>query len=262
MTTKDNAPTDLPEALLKTLERSASTTPRVFRQRVWATLDKHGIEIGPLVEKIRDDIASERRGKGRQKRTEYNEPPAAIQRRFESVHADTVVPGTKKSAPAAVRYKLQGSIEKYKTDFAQAELEASVRAIENGLAAARQNVTSGYGEGGGGGSKRAGGVIDRQRLAYTTHQHNLSQMPRAWWPVFHRLIESDITVMEVGRWILPQVSDERVLRGAGRAVLKMMSQTLVDIEIKRRGLERGEKPDRRMIDQMRRERAERIRERT
>lgn len=258
MSTNDNTPTDMPDglqvALLATLERSAGATPRVFRQRVWATLDAHGVKIGPIVERIREDIAAERRtGKGRQRRTEYNEPPAAIQRRFEAVHADTVVPGTKKGAPASVRYKLQGPVERYKTDFGQAELEAFLRAIDNGLAAARQNITSAYGDGSGGGGKRGGGVIDRRRLAYVTHQHNLSHMPRAWWPVFHRLIESGITVMEIGRWILPQVSDERALRGAGRAVLKMMAQTLADIEIKRRGLENGEKPDRRMIDQIRRE---------
>tara|TARA_R110000824_G_scaffold95990_3_gene230313 strand:+ start:300 stop:1085 length:786 start_codon:yes stop_codon:yes gene_type:complete len=259
---RDTEDKDLPEALLETLERSAKTTPRVFRQRVWATLDKHGVEIGPLVRQIRDDIASEqRKGKGRQKRTAYNEPPAELQRRFEAVHADTVVPGTKKGAPASVRYRLQGPIEKYKTDFAQAELEAFVRAIENGLAAARQNVTSGYGEGGGGGSKRAGGVIDRQRLAYTTHQHNLSQMPRAWWPVFHRLIESGITVLDIGRWILPGVADPNALRGAGRAVVKMMAQSLADVETKRAGLERGERPDRNLVAQIRREKAEKRMER-
>ena len=259
---RDTEDKDLPEALLETLERSAKTTPRVFRQRVWATLDKHGVKIGPLVRQIRDDIASEqRKGKGRQKRTEYNEPPAELQRRFEAVHADTVVPGTKKGAPASVRYRLQGPIDKYKTDFAQAELEAFVRAIENGLAAARQNVTSGYGEGGGGGSKRAGGVIDRQRLAYTTHQHNLSQMPRAWWPVFHRLIESGITVLDIGRWILPGVADPNALRGAGRAVVKMMAQSLADVEAKRAGLERGERPDRNLVAQIRREKAEKRMER-
>tara|TARA_R110002095_G_C4245585_1_gene239426 strand:- start:2769 stop:3551 length:783 start_codon:yes stop_codon:yes gene_type:complete len=247
--------TELSDELLQTLERSIGASPKVFRQRVWRTLDAHGVEIGPLVAKIREDIATERkRGKGRQRRTEYNEPPAELQRRFESVHADTVVPGTKKGAPASVRYRLQGPIEKYKTDFAQAELEAFVRAIENGLAAARQNVTSGYGEGGGGGSKRAGGVIDRQRLAYTTHQHNLSQIPRAWWPIFHRLIEGGITVHEIGQWVLPGVRHEATLRGAGRAALQMMGYVLADVEIKRNGLARGEKTDRRMIDQLRRER--------
>ena len=252
---RDSTPDDLPQALIETIERSVQSSPRVVRARLWATCERFGVDTKKLVSAVREDITAERkRGKGRQRRTEYNEPPAELQRRFESVHADTVVPGTKKGAPASVRYRLQGPIEKYKTDFAQAELEAFVRAIENGLAAARQNVTSGYGEGGGGGSKRAGGVIDRQRLAYTTHQHNLSQIPRAWWPIFHRLIEGGITVHEIGQWVLPGVRHEATLRGAGRAALQMMGYVLADVEIKRNGLARGEKTDRRMIDQLRRER--------
>ena len=86
-------------------------------------------------------------------------------------------------------------------------------------------------------------------------------MPRAWWPVFHRLIESGITVLDIGRWILPGVADPNALRGAGRAVVKMMAQSLADVETKRAGLERGERPDRNLVAQIRREKAEKRMER-
>jgi hypothetical protein len=254
----------LPEAIVATVERSADASPAVQRVRLWATLDKYGLgaDVKKLSAKIKQDIEKERAsGRRRQKRTPHNEPPAELRRRFEAVNEVSVTAGTKR-APGEVRYELQGPVEKYRTDFSQDELEVLVRAIENGLAAARQNVTSSYGESLGGGGRRDGGVQDRQRLAYVTHQHNLAHMPRAWWPVFSALVESSITIMDIGRWVLPGIADERVLRGAGRAFVKMLAQSLLDVEIKRRGAERGEKPDRNMVNQMRRERAARIRERT
>lgn len=261
---RDSTEHDLPAAIVATIERSADASPAVQRVRLWATLNQYGLgdDVRKLSAKIKQDIDKERKsGRNRQKRTAYNEPPAELRRRFEAVNEVAVTPGTKQS-PGQSRYELQGPIERYRTDFSQEELEVLVRAVENGLAAARQSVTSNYGESMGGGGRRDGGVQDRQRLAYVTHQHNLAHMPRAWWPVFAALIESSITIIDIGRWVLPGATDERLLRGAGRGFVKMLAQTLLDVEIKRRGLEKGEKPDRNMINQMRRERAERSREKT
>lgn len=140
-----------------------------------------------------------------------------------------------------------------KTDHGQYELEALRRAFQNGINAQIQNVTSGYGEGIGGGRRQTGGVIDRHRLALTTHRHNMSQLPPQWLPVFERLIESGISVLEIGRWILPQVRDGATLWGAGRAFMVLLGLELAKIENLRRGASRAERQGP-ILDQIGRER--------
>ena len=141
-----------------------------------------------------------------------------------------------------------------KNDFSQAALEVLLRAIQDGLIAQQENVTSNYGESMGGGGPISGGVNDRHRNSFVTHQHNLSQMPRTWWPVFEALINGDVTLHRIGQWRLPHVTNKAMLRGAGREWIVSLADVLLDVETKRRGAMRGEKPDGRMLDQLRRER--------
>lgn len=229
---------DIGAALVEAIERSWSASKTTLKLRVWDVMRDAGYDVPRLEEGISNDISAERRRKGRQQPGPYNRPPKQLEKKFESIAKYIVAKPTKKGGAATVRYELQGPIEKHgKDDLTQAELEAWGRLLANGVRAHHgQRLIADLNATGGGSGTHSGGVSDRYRAAYTSYQLALSRLPREMWPIIEELVRGGGASLTIGRWLLPKIKDEKYLRGAGRAFIKVVAMFLVDQEIKDRGL--------------------------
>ena len=257
---RDDYQQDIGAALAEAIERSWSASKTTLKLRVWDVMREAGYDLPRLEETIAAEIEDERRRTGRQQPGPYNRPPKALERQFERIAKDVIAGPTQSGGHATVKYELQGPIERHgRADLTQAELEAIARFVANGIRATRgPKLVASLDSSGGGGTSAHGGVRDADRLAYTSHQLALSRLPREWWPVLHQLIEGGATTLAIGRWLLPSVRTEASLRVAGRAFLKVVATVLLDHEIKDRGLRNGGTSARNALNQIDRERRNRI----
>lgn len=242
---------DIIRAMAETAERSARSSADTFRLRIWRQIDELSklagidVDIAKLKGQILEDLEKERKAnKGRQRKTDYNQPPTKLRQQFERAHRTTIVKGTKNSAPSQVRYELQGPLERYKNDLTTGEAGAINQFITDYCEAQKGiSVTGGYGAAGGGSrGARGGGVHDRARLAYTTVLHDLS-VGLGGHPVPRRILEGlvygDMTAEGAGRILFPHVKDKVSLRAAGRAAIKMVAMMLEANRTREAGIRRG-----------------------
>ena len=248
--------------LVQTIERSTRASPRAFRLRIWGVCHQFGVDTPRLIERIQADVAAERKaGRGRVRRTTYNEPPQELRRRFEAIHVETAKQGNGRDRVATSAYQLQGPIEKYgRQDLTQGELEALGRFIANGLRARRQRVTASYEGGPSGDGRRDGGVHDADRLYYALHELHLSELPPTWRAIAIEIVEGGLTAEQIGARLMPALPNSDARRGAGRHFVKCLAQALEDIERRSRAAgaaREGQKTRESLIEQVRREIEER-----
>jgi hypothetical protein len=192
-----------------------------------------------LEEAISEIIEHERQTKGRQQPGPLNEPPARLQRQFESLRRIGTTKG-KKAAPETP-VQLQGPVEKYgPQDLNQEETLALVRFVQAGqkAAAATSPKTTNL-LGTGGGTSPRGGVPDKDREAFSLYMATRTRFPDAFWPYLDRLVMGDVTAEEIGRRLVPSIKKGESHRCAGRGWIKFVAMQLAYWERMERGVFSG-----------------------
>lgn len=242
---------DVIRAMAETVERSARASSDTMRLRIWKQIDEFSkladieVDIAKLMAQIKIDLDKERKAnKGRQRRTDYNQPPAKLRQQFERTTRTTLVKGTKDSAPAQVRYELQGPLQRYRSDLTASEHNALTSSINDYLEAQRGiSITGGYGAAGGGSQgARGGGVHDKYRLAYTSALHDLTVGllgNPTLIAIYEGLAQGSMTAEQAGKLMAPHVKDKVSLRGIGRGGIKAVAIMVEGNRNREAGIRRG-----------------------
>ncbi len=253
---------DFAEDIYKIIEVGSKSRAdlKTIKLRLWRRLTEEGFDVPELEAEITAFIERDRREKGRLQPGPYNAPPAPIRKQFERTRREVMVPGTKKSAPAQVRYQLQGPIERYGvTDLTQEEQRALHEFTINCMRAikAYSAKTVDYDAVGGGGGPR-GGVTDRDRLAYNLFLDRLGRFPRTWHEMLLAMCQGTVKATEIGAWMIPAIRDDKTRRGVARGWIRTVAQCLHEWELAERSPQRVlDHTVRRQIEQEYRERERR-----
>ena len=231
---------DIGAALAEAIERSAKAPRLTQKLQVWAVLLKAGYDVPRLERAIHDEMADERRRKGRQQHGPYNRPPKELEKQFEAV-VRQVADGrgefvtdtstktkAKKGVPLEVRYVLEGPVKHHAhADLTEAEFTAWREFIDCGHIVLRGLNNGHY-----------AGVHDDDRLAYTEYQLTLSQLPEDMQPAMRAVVEGKATAIQLGQWLLPSISDAAMRRAAGRTFIKIAGMLLLDLKMRNQSPER------------------------
>lgn len=227
------------EGVVEIIERwvRSNGKPKTLKLRLHNHLVRNEcFDMPELEAKIAEAIEYERKTKGKQQAGPLNEPPARLQREFESLRRVGATEAEKASPDAPKQ--LQGPVDRYgRKDLTEEQMQALVRWQQCALKAMRgPRVTTSWDATSGGGT-RHGGVRDSDRLAFTKYHATRTRLPQEWGPVMDRLAEGAITAVEIGRWLVPDVKCEKQLRVAARGWVKSLAMILLDFEVSSRALD-------------------------
>lgn len=187
---------------------------------------------------LADELADRRR----EDRAQQQRPPKASLDRTPYGYADEVViPAAGKKVPAVKRHKQKTTLDVYKHYFREDELIALARFVYDAEIATTVNVTSNYdGVPATAGHRPAGGVGERNRLAYSRFQWITSQL-RTYSPnsldILKQLVLSTrneqmnraMTIHEVAKIHAPHLQKREALGAFGAGLLKATAWWLVGL---------------------------------
>ena len=231
--------TEALEGVVEIIERwvRSKGKPQTLRLRLHNHLVRNEcFDMPELETAITEAIEFERSTKGRQQPGPLNEPPAKLQREFESLRRIGTQKIEKGTPEAPLR--LEGPVDRYgRKDLSEAQMAALVGHMQCILKATRgPRITTSWDSSGGSSGARHGGVHDKDRVAFTRYHNVRTRLPEEWGPVMDRLAEGAITAVEIGRWLVPDAKSEKELRVAARAWIKSLAMLLLDMEITSRQL--------------------------
>ena len=161
---------------------------------------------------------------------------------------ETVIPGAGPVEPVK-RHKMRTTVDRYKRYFTEPEIQAFGRFILDSERATSYNITSNWGDAGGGSSgARSGGVIDINRMSFNRVNEIRRVVPVECWEILHYLvlavrnekIDRALTIHEVAQSHAPHLRSKDSLTPFGAALMKATAWVLRDAYDK---IDRGTHPD-------------------